>query len=389
MIKALFRKEFMDSIRDKRAVFAALAGALFSPLFFAGVMTVTIETSRSVDEMYIHINNAEQAPQIVELLEREKIYHVDTPKSGKSIVVDGEKQKHSMLTLTFDEAFQQDLAKSKPATVTINADYSEKATNNNVRRVKRVMQQYESSLVSMRLLARGISPGVAQVIDLDEQDTSTPSSKSALILGVLGVMILLAVFVSSTNVAIDCSAGERERNSLELLLMQPVNTFDVVVAKAMNTGLFGIIGGTLSLILTALVIPFIPLHKMGLAFNFDATLAISIWIVIFPLALFAAALQLTTAFKAKSFKEAQSYIQYTIMVPVIVPMALEFSSYKHELLNYLPIVAQQQVISQLIRGELTSYGPAIGGFVITLLATLGLVKYMAKSLKSEKVVLGL
>ncbi|MDC2888400.1 hypothetical protein [Psychrosphaera algicola] len=112
-------------------------------------------------------------------------------------------------------------------------------------------------------------------------------------------------------------------------------------------------------------------------------------VVIITISVFAAAFQLLTAFHAKSFKEAQSYIQYTIIIPVVVPMALEFSNYKHMALSYVPIVAQQQAISQMIRGELESYLPFIGGSIVTVIATVLIVLFIARSLKSEKVVLGL
>ena len=389
MIKALFKKEFIDAIRDKRSVFAALLGALFTPLFFAGMMTFTLEQASSVDELYIDIKNQEQAPQLISLLKQAKILHAETPEKGKKFTLDGEEQTHSKVTLTFAEDFAEKLAKGETGEVVILSDFSRKDARSQIGRVKDVLNGYQSQVGAMKLIARGVSPNAMQVIKITENDTSSPSSKSAIILGMLGVMILVTIFVSSTNVAIDSSAGERERNSLELLLMQPVSTFDVVMAKMLNTSSFSIIGGTLTIVLTALVIPFIPLHKLGAAFNFDATFALTIWLIVMPLAFFAAAFQLTTAFHAKSFKEAQSYIQYTIMVPIILPMALEITNYKHPVLSYLPILAQQQAISQLFRGELESFTPVIGGSIVTLVCAAALVKFIAKSLKSEKVVLGL
>ena len=389
MINALFKKEFIDAIRDKRSVFAALLGALFTPIFFAGMMIFTLEQASSVDELYVEINNQQQAPHLVSLLKQAKILHAEKPEKGKNFDLDGEQVEHSLVTLTFTEGFAEDLAQGETAEIVLLTDYSRKEARDQVGRITDVLNAYQSQTAAMKLIARGISPNVMQVIKITENDTSSPSSKSAMILGMLGVMILVTVFVSSTNVAIDSSAGERERNSLELLLMQPVSTFDVVMAKMLNTSSFAILGATLTIVLTALVIPFIPLHKLGAAFNFNAGFALTIWLIVMPLAFFAAAFQLASAFHAKSFKEAQSYIQYTIMVPIILPMALEITNYKHPVLSYLPIFAQQQAISQLFRGELESYTPVIGGSIVTLLCAAALVKFIARSLKSEKVVLGL
>ncbi len=389
MIKTLFTKEFLDSIRDKRSVFAALLGAFFPPIFFAAIMTFTLEDSTSVDDLYIEIQNQEQAPHLVDLLAQSQILHANTPEKGKSFVLDGEEFTHSKITLTFEADFDQNMKQGETATVTLLTDFSRKSARDEVHRVKQVINGYQRQLASMKLMARGVSPQVLQTVKIEENDTSTPSSKSALLLGMLGVMVLVATFVSSTNVAIDCSAGERERNSLELLMMQPVNTMQVVLAKTLNTALFGAIGATLSVVLMGLVIPFIPLHKAGMAFNFDLQLGITIWLLLLPLALFAAAFQLATAFHAKSFKEAQSYIQYTVMIPVVVPMVLEIMNYKHAALSYIPILAQQQAISQLIRGDLESYIPFVGGSLITIAISLAIIKFIANSLKSEKVVLGL
>ncbi|NVK26225.1 MAG: ABC transporter permease [Gammaproteobacteria bacterium] len=389
MIKALLKKEFIDAIRDKRSVFAALLGAFFTPLFFAGMMIFTLEKSDDVESLYIEINNQEQAPHIVELLAQDDIFHADIPEQGKHFQLDGEKTEHSKISLTFASDFKEKLAAGEQAELTIVSDNSKQESRSQLRRIKGVINNYQGQLVSMKLMARGISPVVMQPLKIVENDTSSPTSKSAMILGMLGVMILVTLFVSSTNVAIDCSAGERERNSLELLLMQPVSTFDVVVAKVVNASAFSVIGATLTIILTSIVIPFIPLHKLGAAFNFDLAFAVSLWLIVLPLAFFAAAFQLTAAFHAKSFKEAQSYIQYTVMVPIILPMMLEISNYKHAALSYLPVVGQQQAISQLFRGELESFTPVLIGSLVTLLTAAALVKFIARSLKSEKVVLGL
>ena len=171
--------------------------------------------------------------------------------------------------------------------------------------------------------------------------------------------------------------------------MQPVSTFDVVAAKTINTAFYGMLGATLTLILTTVLFPFVPLHKIGLAFNFDAILALKIWLILLPLTLFAASFQLASAFHAKSFKEAQSYIQYSLAIPTVIPMMIEVMEYKHDLLQWIPVVSQQQAISQLVRGELENYGPVAIGFVITLLVSIAISLFTAKSLRSEKVVLGL
>lgn len=389
MIWALLKKEILDSVRDKRSVMAALMGALVGPIIMVTMFTFSIEQSRSQDTLYVEIENAGLAPQIVELFERADIHQFKMPEEGKKIVVDGEETTHSGIVVTFTETFATNLGKAKPAEVIITTDHSDQDARSKVGRLKTVLNGYQSSVIATRLIARGISPNVVNAVKVTDRDTSTPESKSGMLLGMMAVFILMSIFISSTNVAIDTSAGERERNSLELLLMQPVSTFDVVAAKTINTAFYGMLGATLTLILTTVLFPFVPLHKIGLAFNFDAILALKIWLILLPLTLFAASFQLASAFHAKSFKEAQSYIQYSLAIPTVIPMMIEIMEYKHDLLQWIPVVSQQQAISQLVRGELENYGPVAIGFVITLLVSIGISLFTAKSLRSEKVVLGL
>ncbi|MDC2888402.1 hypothetical protein [Psychrosphaera algicola] len=126
MIFSLFKKEFKDSVRDKRAVFAAMAGALFSPIFFAGMMTFMLDKARSVDDLYVEIVNEAQAPHIVELLNQRQIFHAVTPEQGKTFELDGESVEHSKITIEFDEDFATRLELGKTAEIKLTADYSKK-----------------------------------------------------------------------------------------------------------------------------------------------------------------------------------------------------------------------------------------------------------------------
>lgn len=241
----------------------------------------------------------------------------------------------------------------------------------------------------MRLMARGISPSVVNPIKLVEQDTSTSQSRAGLLLGMLSAFVMMSVFVASTNVAIDCSAGERERNSLEFLLAQPVQPLTLVIAKTLNTSFFSLVGGALTILMMGVVIGWLPMHKLGLQIDLNFMMGLVIWLVMLPLAAFAATFQLVTSFKSKTFKEAQSYINMTIILPMVVPMIITMSDVDHPALPWLPLTGQNAFIGDFVKGEAVDLAALAVSSGSTLALSAVFIWIMARGLKTEKMILGL
>ncbi len=379
----LLKKEWLDSIRDKRAFTAAMAIAVLGPGMFAMSLMLAVNKSQSLEPITITLQGAEQFPALVDLLAEEKIYSDQTSLEGVEGAVD------SKITLIIDSDFAANVNQSESAKLTLRADYSDKSIQPRIDRVMRVLNGYSNQLVAMRLIVRGIAPVVVQAVDIVEQDTSSPQSRAGFYLGMMSTFVLMSVFVAATNVAIDTSAGERERHSLEFLLAQPVEPVVLVLAKTVNTSFFGIVGAGLTLALMVVVLQFVPLHLIGLGFDFTGVMALMIWVALIPLATLAAAMQLVTSFLAKTFKEAQSYITLTIMLPLMMPMIILVADIQHPLLSWLPLTGQNQLIGDFLKGSDIN----VMALMVCSGASLGLaglcIVVMARGLKSEKMILGL
>ncbi|MFT4926529.1 MAG: sodium transport system permease protein [Phenylobacterium sp.] len=380
----LLKKEWLDSVRDKRAFTAAMSIAVLGPGMFAMSLMLAVDKSQSLEPISITLEGAEYFPSLVDMLERRKIYDKAGANEGE-----GKAAVDSKITLIIDQQFAQQVNQSEPAKITLRADYSDNSIQPRIDRVRRVIDGYSAQLGAMRLMIRGIAPSVAQPVDLVEQDTSSAQSRAGFYLGMMSTFVLMSVFVASTNVAIDTSAGERERNSLEFLLAQPVQPVVLVLAKTVNTTFFSVVGAGLTLTLMVVVLQFVPLHLIGLDFDFTPWMAILIWIALVPLAAFAAAMQLVTSFLAKTFKEAQSYITLTIMLPMMLPMIILVGNIEHPVLAWLPLTGQTQLISDFLKGVDVN-GWAL---LVSSASSLGLaglcIAVMARGLKSEKMILGL
>ncbi|MFC0445799.1 ABC transporter permease [Pseudidiomarina halophila] len=378
-ITIVMRKELKDALRDKRSVMAAMSYAFFGPLLMAVAFYVLISQLTDTSDVKIDIEGAEYAPAFVAHLERQGIAERDEPwPAGQQPI-----------TLAIAPDWAESIATAQPAKVTLTADFSSQKQRTDIRRVESAVEGYTAQLSYIRLQMRGIDPRVTQGIDLVKHDTATKGSRAAILLGSVLIFILLSVFFSGMNVAIDTSAGERERNSLELLLSQPLTTNQLVWGKALAASAFAMFGGFLSAILIPFIFKLLPLHEIGISIALAWPMILLIVALLVPLALLATALQLFVSFRAKSFKEAQTYISLLLMAPMLVVFGVEFARVKNQILYYLPLTGQHQALLDIIKGESLQWGAMAISAIATVLVSMLLLRLISRMLSSEKVVFGL
>ncbi len=382
--KALLSKELKEAFRDKRAMMMAMMMAVMAPVMIFAMSKVMIKEAVETPAIYIKVTGAEHAPKLIKALNDDNVLLFSDVASDKKTIWD-----ERNLSLTIPMSFNQDMLEGKTIDLYLSADYSEKANMSPVRRIKYNINNYARAIGYKRLLVRGIDVRLLQPIKIIEQDTSLPNSNAMIISMMLGLYLLMAAFMSGLPVAIDASAGERERNVLEMLLCQPVSTIKIVAAKLCCASLIACIGVLLTLSLTSFSVSFIDLTKIGASFSLDAFTITALLLLLLPICFFASALQLFVAFQSKNFKEAQSMVSMIIMLPAMVPVIMMFVDNKPKWLDWLPISGQSLIMEDLFKGLPVSW--TLLGFtgLVTIAMTAFLVLLMARKLRSEKVVLAL
>ncbi len=381
---ALWSKELKEAFRDKRALMAALLMAFMAPVMIFAISKIAIKEVAEKPAVYINIQGEEYAPYLMEALSDEHIYPLEQADTK-----DKPLWQERNVSLVIPSDFQQQLADGKPIELTLTADYSEEALRSPLRRIRSVIERFSQQVGYQRLVLRGIDVRLLNPLRVIEQDTAIPSSNARFISMLLGIYLLMAAFMSGLSVAIDSSAGERERNVLEMLLCQPVSTLQIVLAKLCTASLIAIIGVVLTLGLTAFAVSFIDLTKIGATFSLDVYTISVLLLLLLPICFFSSALQLFFAFQAKSFKEAQSTVSMIIILPALIPAMLTFIQDKPKWLDWLPISGQSLLMEDLFKQVPISW-LAIGFTgTVTLLLTVVLVQATAMKLRSEKVVLSL
>ena len=382
--KALLVKELKEALRDKRALLVAFSMALLAPVMIMVMSKTMIKDFVENPPVYVQFTGAELAPKLISALKKENILDfAKIPADEKRF------WQENPIEVVIPENYGEDMIAGKTIDIVLRADFSEKSLASPLRRVREQIRNFSWAIGYKRVLVRGIDVKLLRPITLQEKDTSLPSSNAMMISLMLGLYLLMGAFISGQAISIDSSAGERERNVLEMLLCQPISTMKIVLAKLMCSSLVAVVSVVLMLSLTTVSVGFVDLTKIGATFSLDALTVSALLMLLIPLCFLAAALQLFFAFQAKSFKEAQSTVAMLIMIPTMIPVAMMMMDSKPVWTQWAPIFGQSLLMEDLFKGLPVDWAAFAFSTLATITLTVCLVFVLAQRLRSEKVVMSL
>jgi sodium transport system permease protein len=253
-----------------------------------------------------------------------------------------------------------------------------------VGRLQGALRAYAERIGALRVLARGVSPGVARPIIVDAWDVSTPAGRSALLLGILTYFLLFATLMGGMYLATDATAGERERKSLEPLLTLPVSRTSLLLGKVAATWVFMLVSLALTLIAFAVALRFLPLDELGMSSGLSAVTAVAAFLVLAPFALMGAFLMTLVASFTRTYKEAQTWLGLLLLVPTLpVAVATVLDVQPTQALMWVPSMSQHLLILALIKQETIAPLMVLQCVVSTLLYSLLLALVTIRLYKRE------
>lgn len=348
------RKEVLESLRDRRTLMSALIIApLLGPLMFSFSMQAVLK--RGVDEqdkpLQVAVMGEEHAPNLVRWLKTQGLEGVTAPKDESAIpaaVRDGKPRLVLVIGPDYGDRFRA----AKRAGVKVYVDSSDQDAQRDYRRLDRLIQNYGSQTAALRLAARGVDPGIAEPVVIDQIDVSTPASRAQSLLAILSYFLLFSTLIGGMYVAIDATAGERERGSLEPLVALPVSREALVAGKFIATMVFSCGSLLLTLAAFAVSLRFVPLESVGMSPNLGPKVLAGLCLAVLPFVPLAAALLTLVASFARSFREAQSWMTGALLIPTLPIMVAAMSGMKPTaLLMAVPSLSQHFLISRLLRDE--------------------------------------
>lgn len=382
---AVATKEFIDARRDPRSIMTLVGYSLMGPVMMLAAFTALVE-NETRNEQAIAVQHIERAPGLAEHL-REIGYSLETLAGdfdAELAIAD-----HDVILRPVED-FRRRMRDGQPAQIELIHDSSRTSSQSMMRRVEQSVAGWGGELASLRLMAMGVSPQATQPVQLQRRDVASRADRAALVLSGFQVFVLIAAFFGSMHVSIDATAGERERRSLEALLVQPVSPFALVVGKWLVAAAYGLLGVALTLGAMGLLLPMAPLGELGISYQPTPRSILTMFALIAPLSLLAAGLQMLAASYAKSFKEAQTYLSLLMFVPMVPAMAVSFLQLDAEPWMFaIPVLGQQQLLGDALR-EL-SPDPMSYLVATTTVVGLGLICVIAtaRMYASERMLRGL
>ena len=347
----VMRKELRDFTRDRRTLLLTLLVApLLYPVIFLGMGKLSERRKETqLDKpLELPVVGIERAPNLIAYLAGNGINAKAAPADIEARI----RSQQEDVALAIDPGFASDWRAGKPAKVEIVTDTTRRNADVPAARVREALNQYGQTVGSLRLLARGINPMVAAPLNTGTRDLATPEAKSGMFMTILLPMILtIFAFIGGSHLAMDTTAGERERQSLEPLLATPASRGALVSGKMAAAVLLGIV----SMLLILLSFKASASLATGATVSLDVSFAAmgKLLLILLPLVLIGTALLTCLAAAAKSMKEAQSHIIWLMMLPMLPAYALMAYPIKDTALwQYaVPFLSQNQLIQKVTRGE--------------------------------------
>jgi len=319
-------KEIVDNLRDRQTVFYALLfGPVLLPLLLGGSLAVSFkQLSIDFDEVTeLAVAGIERAPSLMTFLAGRNVDAVPAPNDTDTIeaaVRDGDVP----IVLQIDADYERALREGRPAGLTIHLDEADKASAKAARRVEALLGVWERTNDQLRLQHRGLDPTVFDSLDIVTNDVSSDGASGQLLASILPFLLIVSMVMGGFYLAVDTTAGERERHSLEPLLGLPVARHHIVLGKFGATLAFVALSGLLCAFSVWALFRFFPADLLGTRLRFDAPTVSAALLLAGPLMPFIAAVLIVISASTRSTKQAQTYLGLLMVVPMAPFFVLQF-----------------------------------------------------------------
>ena len=381
LVWIVLTKELRDGMRDRRSILSVVISAALAPVLLGGMFTVMAGRGRDAEEIKLPVAGVEYAPAFIDWLKQQTgVEIVAAPADPEQAVRDRKED----VVLIVGKDFSKNMARAIPASVRLVSDSTRDSAKRKVDRARKLVTTYSGQLAALRLIARGVAPSVALPVQVEEVEVSSAQERLATLLNILPLLLVLAALTGGMQIAIDTTAGERERGSLEPLLLNPVSLWDLVFGKWLAICAFSLAGVVLTLLVALAVLYATPLNA-----RMHASALLWMLVVAAPLVPLAAGIDLLICTFAQTPKEGNSYLGVVLLAPMLTGMLAEFFPVRlTAAVAAVPLLGQQRMLSALTRGEIPHIAwlalSAACAVVLGVAALLG----TARLLRYEKVVFG-
>jgi sodium transport system permease protein len=383
-ILTIYRKEIVDALRDRRTLLTVLASSvLMGPLVLLAISGLVATLEANAEQREVVVAGIEHAPTLVNFFARQTWTVKPAPTGYEQLL---RKAKLADAVVVVPDDFEAALVRGDAPIVEIVSDSANQRSQASAGRVSRLLEGFSRERATLTLALRGVSPDALESLRVADRDLASTQTRATQITGMLPFFVLMAVLTGALNAALDTTAGERERGSLEPLLMNPAERWVLVLGK------WGAVASVGMLIAVLACFSFLPgqwlLRSDTLAamFQYGMHEVLLFLVVLLPFAAAASALLMAVAIRCKTFKEAQASTTVVMLAASLLPLINVFSlGEESPWYLWVPALAQNVLMTHVLKGEaFTPEQVAVPMAVCALLAAGG-VWFVARTLRGAAI----
>ena len=394
------QKELRDALRDRRALAALLLFPVMGPVMIYFMFNMIIDIAEEAGEVSLPVAGAEYAVDLIDYLNQNGIeieeFSLNAPGDEDSDfysqaqldeVRDAITSRRFDYVLLVPPEFDTLVSSSRTSNIELHIESTRTTATPKYSRVQDMIEAWSRETASLRLIARGVNPGIVNPVSVERIDVASQQSRIQSVLSMVPFFVIMAAFVCGMGVAVDATAGERERKSLEPLLVNPVPRYIIVTGKWMAAVLFSAVGLVLVMVLNFFSLGQVPLEEVGIVFNIGSLEIIGVLMTTLPLALFAPSIQIFIGIFAKSFKDAQAYLSFIMMLPMVPFFYNMFNTQDREFwMSFVPMLGQHMLLTDVVRGETPAIVDFLTAGVALFLYSMIFLYGAAQLFKKERII---
>jgi sodium transport system permease protein len=352
IVRTIYAKEMLDMLRDRRALISMIVVPIVAiPGIFTVMHYFTENLGKKAQEESARIGASAKInqPAIREALKNAGFDLV--PVSNPRTAVESK---------SVAAALDEDRGPANEDRIVIFEDRTREASSMAAERIRSTLERLKLDQVKGSLRGLGVSERVLNPFSVTSSNVAPEKKMAGFILGsVLGYAVLLLMFTGGMYPAIDMTAGEKERHTLEPLLASPASREEIILGKILTTTTASFLTALLTIGSLLVSMQYLGLGQGGPEMENlvsraapDAGTVLLVLLTLLPTALFAASVMTAIALFARGFKEAQSMLTPVVMAVVVPAVVTLLPGLELNVgLALIPIFNVSQLIKEIILGE--------------------------------------
>jgi len=347
-------------------------------LIAISTLVASLESRAELREVYVV--GIEHAPSLKNFLERQTYSIKPAPADFEARLRDA---KLADPVVVIPKDFEAALGRGDAPIVEVVVYSANQRSQAGAARIERLLNGFGRERAALTLALRGVSVDLLEPLQVEDRDLASTQTRATQITGMLPYFVMMAVLYGALNAALDTTAGERERGSLEPLLMNPLERWVLVLGKWAAVASVGMLIAVLS------SLSFLPgqwmlrSDRLAAMFQYGLREASMFLVVLLPFAAAVSAVLMAVAIRCKTFKEAQASATVVMLAASLLPLINVFSlGSESPWYLWVPALGQNVLMTHVLKGEALG-AEQIGVPLFGCLALTGLgVWFVARTLRS-------